>query len=181
MTRPGSVPLLETEFWFLRHGETTANRDGIVAGTIDAPLTGAGLRQAEAAALRLTGAGIAAIWSSPQLRARESARIVAERLALPVVLVPGLGERNWGEWEGQPRAVLVRGRRPAGGEGPEEFRDRVLAALAAIAPPWPALVVGHSGTFRVLHAALGFGEAGETIGNARPVRMSRGGLLIDED
>ena len=39
-----------TEFIFVRHGETKANRDGILQGNIDVPLNDIGIRQAHAAA-----------------------------------------------------------------------------------------------------------------------------------
>ena len=38
-----------TEFIFVRHGETNANRDGILQGNIDVPLNDNGIRQAHAA------------------------------------------------------------------------------------------------------------------------------------
>lgn len=41
--------------WVVRHGETQANRDGIIQGQMDVPLNEEGLRQAEIVAQALKG------------------------------------------------------------------------------------------------------------------------------
>ncbi|MBC7139982.1 MAG: histidine phosphatase family protein [Defluviimonas sp.] len=168
------IPLFGQSFVFLRHGETAHNREGIIAGSSDVPLNATGRAQAEAAADLLAGAGIGAIWCSPLIRARATAEIVAARTGLPVRVLPGLAERNWGAWEGQPHHVLVRERvPPGGGEGPGAFQTRVTAALAQVAPPFPALIVGHSGTARVLAALLCPGVVLPRFANAVPVLWQR--------
>ena len=167
------IPLFAQSFLFLRHGETAHNRDGIIAGSTDVPLNETGLAQAEAAAELLAGAQIAAIWSSPLARARRTAEIVAARMGLPLRVLPGLAERNWGAWEQQPYGVLVRDMVPPGGEGPGTFQSRVTDALAQIKPPFPVLIVGHSGTARVLGALLCPGVVLPRFANAVPVLWQR--------
>ena len=168
------IPLFEQSFLFLRHGETAHNRAGIIAGSTDVPLNASGLAQAKAAAEQLAGVPIAAIWCSPLIRARATADIVAERLGLPLRVLPGLAERNWGAWEDQPYSVLVREMvPPGGGEGPGAFQTRVTAALAQVAPPFPVLIVGHSGTARVLGALLCPGVELPRFANAVPVLFQR--------
>ena len=168
------IPLFEQSFVFLRHGETAHNRAGIIAGATDVPLNAEGLAQAEAAADLLAVVQIAAIWSSPQIRARVTAETVAARLGLPVRVLPGLAERSWGAWEDQSYSVLVREMvPPGGGEGPGAFQTRVTAALAQVAPPFPVLIVGHSGTARVLGALLCPGIELPRFANAVPVLFQR--------
>ncbi|AMY69317.1 histidine phosphatase family protein [Frigidibacter mobilis] len=168
------IPLFSQSFLFLRHGETAHNRAGIIAGATDVPLNAAGLAQAEMAAELLAEAGIAAIWCSPLIRARVTAETVAARLGLPLRVLPGLAERNWGAWEGQPYGVLVREMvPPGGGEGPGAFQTRVTAALAQVTSPFPALIVGHSGTARVLGALLCPGVVLPRFANAVPVLWQR--------
>ena len=75
-------------------------RRGPLQGHTDQPLNDYGRKQARALADRLAGNDIAAIYTSDLSRARETAEILAERLALPVVADPDLRERNWGNWEG---------------------------------------------------------------------------------
>ncbi len=167
------IPLFDHSFLFLRHGETAHNRAGIIAGSTDVPLNAEGLAQAEAAAELLAGVQIAAIWSSPQIRARVTAETVAARHGLAVRLLPGLAERNWGIWEEQPYGALVRDMVPPGGEGPGAFQSRVTAALATVTPPFPVLIVGHSGTARVLGALLCPGVELPRFANAVPVLWQR--------
>lgn len=165
------IPLFGGPFHFLRHGETVANRAGTIAGHLDSPLTELGRRQAGNAGAALSGTGVRRIWTSSLSRARETAAIVARPLDVPVTVLAGLRERAWGAWEGQPRTVLVRSATPEGGEGPDEFRRRVLAALAEIAGPWPALIVAHSGVYRVLHETLLGVPAGRSVPNGVPMRF----------
>ena len=61
--------LHRTRFFFLHHGETDWDRDGKLAGRINAPLNGRGLTQARRAGEMLRPAGIGTICTSPQDRA----------------------------------------------------------------------------------------------------------------
>src|SRR6185436_9362130 len=93
--------LFRAPFYFLRHGETEVNRLGLVSGQSDVELNETGWRQARAAAQRLRGRGIGAIYSSPLKRARDTAGCAAAVLGVEIVIVPQLAERNWGELEGR--------------------------------------------------------------------------------
>lgn len=130
-----------------RHGETDWNAQGILQGWIDVTLNAQGRRQARAMAADFDRAGFAALWSSPLLRARETAEIIAPLIRLPQPrLHDGLMERNFGIFQGIPKSELVElnpvelqlilRRNPAGhfegGETMDEFADRVLAALQDI-------------------------------------------------
>lgn len=166
------IPLLSQPFLFLRHGQTISNLRGVIGGSTDDPLTDLGREQARAAAALLKDRPIAAIWHSPLIRAAETARAVAEVTGAPLVPLAGLAERNWGAWEGEDRAMLVRHATPPGGEGPETFRDRVREALARIAAPFPVLIVAHSGTAREIHAWLSDAPF-DRPGNAAAVEWRR--------
>lgn len=72
---------------FVRHGEPDYARDC---------LTETGRRQAAAAAERLAGEGISAIYTSPCGRARETAGYTARRLGLPVTVLDFMREITWG-------------------------------------------------------------------------------------
>lgn len=168
------IPLLTQPFLLVRHGETAANEANRIGGATDDPLTEAGHAQARAAARALAGRPIAAIWHSPLRRAAQTAAAIAEATGAPLVPLAGLAERNWGEWEGQDRTILVRDATPPGGEGPVAFRARIRAALAAIAPPFPVLIVAHSGTAREIHALLSDAPF-QRPGNAEPVEWRREG------
>jgi probable phosphoglycerate mutase len=65
------------------------------------PLAPAGYEQAHRLARRLAGAGIRAVYSSPQERARQTARILAGALSEQVQIALELDELDYGDWTGQ--------------------------------------------------------------------------------
>ena len=81
---PSTSRLQRVPFWYLRHGETDWNAQGLSQGNVDIPLNPTGLAQARSAAARLRNRGIATIVSSPLSRARVTAEIAGEALSLPV-------------------------------------------------------------------------------------------------
>lgn len=167
-----TLPLFAAAFYFVRHGETTLNAQGLITGWIDTPLTDLGRAQAEAAADRLAPVALGSVFASHLSRARDTAVAIAARHGgLAITAVPGIAERNLGVWEGQPQKVLVRSAKPEGGEGPQEFFERCLAALGAIRGRPSLVVVGHSGTFRVLRTHLCGGDTEDRIPNGHPVRF----------
>jgi broad specificity phosphatase PhoE len=153
---------MPTRIILARHGETDWNLERRWQGHSDRPLNQTGLAQAEELAEQLAGEPIAAVYSSDLLRAHETARVVAARLGLDVVAVPGLREREFGSWEGL-RDVEVEHRFPGAhgppdGETRQEMLRRVLESLEAIAAAHDGetvLVVCHGGPIRaaLLHHA----------------------------
>ena|SRR5579872_6136454 len=146
----------------VRHGETDWNAEGRLQGHTDRPLNEYGRRQAHALAERLADDDIEAIYASDLSRARETAEILGARLGLPVVLDPGLRERNWGNWEGLTGPE--RDRVEYAGEPAAEHGERVLASVRAIADRHPGekvVVITHGGSLRRVQVA--------TYGMALPV------------
>jgi probable phosphomutase (TIGR03848 family) len=90
----------------LRHGRTTSNADGTLAGHRPVSLDDTGQVQAKAAGERLAGVPLAAVVSSPLVRCRETLAI-----ALPQV-APDIDERlvecGYGDWEGQQLGKLAK-------------------------------------------------------------------------
>jgi broad specificity phosphatase PhoE len=153
---------LVTTLLLVRHGETDWNAEGRLQGHTDQPLNDYGRRQARALADRLAGNDIAAIYTSDLSRARETAEILAERLALPVVTDPDLRERNWGNWEGL--TGTERDRIEHVGEANEAHSERVLRGVLRIAAAHPddrVVVVTHGGSLRRIQVAA--------VGMALPV------------
>jgi probable phosphomutase (TIGR03848 family) len=95
----------------LRHGRTTANATGTLAGrTPGVHLDDLGRSQAERAGERLAMVPLAEVVSSPLERCRETARAVAARQqARPRVRTDkALTECDYGEWQGRPLKELSR-------------------------------------------------------------------------
>ncbi|MFC4637162.1 histidine phosphatase family protein [Deinococcus hohokamensis] len=159
---------LATEFWVVRHGESTWNFSGRYQGQTDVPLSPVGVLQAASLAERLTGQHFGAVYTSDLTRAAQTAEAVAERLAgsPPVVREPALREINVGELAG---LVIgdIRERYPAylqalsqdswttrrpGGESMEDLFARsgeAFARLRARHPGQRVLVFTHGGVVRV--------------------------------
>jgi probable phosphomutase (TIGR03848 family) len=95
----------------LRHGRTSANASGTLAGrTPGVHLDDLGRSQAERAAERLAGIPVAELVSSPLERCRETARAVARRQeGRPRIHSDrALTECDYGEWQGRPLRELAR-------------------------------------------------------------------------
>ena len=163
-------------FYFLRHGQSTWNREGRVQGRRDVPLSEEGRAQAERARALLAGTRIGTVVASPLARALETARIVNGTLGRPLVVLDELAECGLGALEGQcvpyddwhPRWRKGEGW-PEGAETYEDFIARGLRAMnLALAQEGPVLVVAHGGIYWSVqrHARL---DEGAVLPNAVPV------------
>jgi broad specificity phosphatase PhoE len=85
----------------VRHGQTESNVLQLFCGHTDIPLDATGMRQAQLLGDRI-GQEVSAdaILTSPLMRARATAAVIAERLQLDPIVVPGLIEINFGAFEG---------------------------------------------------------------------------------
>jgi len=89
--------------FFVRHGESEANTQRIFSNTgWKHQLTKLGRQQAEALAESLSSRGITEIFTSPIMRASESAEIVGARLNVAVKTAPALAEWDVGIYEDRP-------------------------------------------------------------------------------
>jgi len=158
-----------TRLLLVRHGETLANRDFRYIGKRDDMLTEQGRSQAEALAEALSILPVAAVYSSPRQRTRDTAQPIAARHQLPVQILPELVEGSFGAWEGLSRAeVLALGVEderllhaweadpelaPPGGESFAAIQRRVLAAVERLSQTHPdqtIVLVSHVGPIKVL-------------------------------
>ncbi|MFD4989346.1 MSMEG_4193 family putative phosphomutase [Streptomyces sp. NPDC058374] len=92
----------------VRHGRSTANTAGILAGrTPGVRLDDHGRAQAEALPARLAAVPLAAAVSSPLERCRETlAPLLAARPGLAVHEEPGVNECDYGDWSGRKLSEL---------------------------------------------------------------------------
>lgn len=83
---------------WVRHGQSTWNVvDRMQGQAVHPPLTELGRQQADKAATALLDLGVTAILTSPAVRARETADIMASRLGLEPTVEPLLVERGLDE------------------------------------------------------------------------------------
>jgi broad specificity phosphatase PhoE len=153
-----------------RHGATQDNTQGLILGHRDPPLSEAGREQAQILGRRALEAGVRAIWTSPLLRARQTATLVGVTLGIEPRVQRQLIESYRGSWEGRPvreiaaqcpelhagfEAAAPDFRFP-GGESLAEQVRRTREALNLIAgQPGPVIVVAHAGTIRAALIATG--------------------------
>jgi broad specificity phosphatase PhoE len=151
----------------VRHGESHGNRDRIFAIDPAAlPLTQLGYRQAREVADQI---GLMfrpeLVVASPFERARETARVIAETLHLPLEIDSQLYERDVGSLKGQSYDELERAPgydvaapwawRPHGGESYEDVKARVAPVLDRLAlahPERDVVIVSHGGVMQTLQA-----------------------------
>ena len=184
-----------TEILLARHGETDWNRESRFQGHADPPLNELGRRQAAQLAEALAGQELAAAYTSPLRRARETAEVIATRHGLPAVPVEGLREVDVGSWQAltrdevehrfpkQFRRWLDYGQGWDDGETYDEMAKRAIAALEQLAARHDGeriVAVTHGGPIRAAlakAAGISHREArrrGPTIGNCFIARFSVG-------
>ncbi len=91
------------DLYVVRHGETWANAEQRYLGALDASLTERGREQAKALAANMPPE-LDALVVSPRIRAMETARILNERLVLPMQITDNFRERDVGVFEGLTQA-----------------------------------------------------------------------------
>ena len=148
----------------MRHGRTASNLQRVFLGRTDVPMDPLGVRQAGLVAAALAAEPHPdALLTSPLDRARATARLIADRIGVEPVVVPGLIEMDFGELEATPFDRLLRdypdlARRLMaadapdagwpGGETAAGFHRRVRATFDAILRDHPhesVIVVSHGG------------------------------------
>ncbi|KAK7107141.1 uncharacterized protein [Littorina saxatilis] len=124
----------------VRHGETKANKDGVIQGHQDVALSEVGLKQARLVAVRLQNDNFTHIFASDLSRAAQTAGAIAEANAACHCSVQHdrrLRERTFGEFEGKTFKELIAAAQksnkkwpdftPKGAESVEEVRFRAKA------------------------------------------------------
>ncbi len=139
---------MSTVVHLVRHGEVENPRRLVYGRRPGCSLSARGREQARALAARLAGREVAAVYSSPLERARETAGLIAEGLGLPVTVMDALMESTFaGPWEGRPWEE-VRSRARADWE---TYRRNPLAL--ATEEPLAMLAARMAGALHALAAA----------------------------
>ena len=172
-----------TTIYLIRHGEVEDSKPRRYNGHIDVPLSANGIEQirklssflsaevqkcnSTVGAECLRPAVLKAVYCSGLSRAKKTAEIIAEPFGLEPVVIDGLKERSFGEWEGMsfdevnekwPDAFKAWARdplkfSPIGGESTLETRDRVVPAFNKIVDDHKGeeiAVISHGGVIRVI-------------------------------
>jgi broad specificity phosphatase PhoE len=155
---------MKTVIVLARHGRTEWHHGNRYTGATDLPIDDVGRQQADQ--LREWAEDFApdALWSSPMLRARQTATPTAEALGLPPVVDARLRELDFGTAEGRMLSELPVAVAKAfeldpvdhhfpGGEDPAAAADRVYEVFQQIGKEHASqkvLVVAHNTLIRLL-------------------------------
>lgn len=150
----------------IRHGLTELNKKKVVNGQIDEPLAPEGVKQAKAA-LSFIPQTIKQIYTSPLLRAQQTAKIVNSKLKKPIQIQDELTEIHMGSLAGYSWLSMENGLelkkkhrsiefdyRPQGGESAIQVKKRIVKFLKKIQgkyQDYEVLIVTHGGIIRLLH------------------------------
>ncbi|PKH41475.1 probable phosphomutase, MSMEG_4193 family [Nocardioides alpinus] len=128
----------------VRHGRSTANATGVLAGRLPGVhLDDTGVAQAAAVGDRLGGVRLAAAVVSPLERCKETCREITRRQATPLrpTTEKQLSECDYGDWQGRPLRELAKEKlwktvqsQPSaatfpGGESMRAMQDRAVASI----------------------------------------------------
>lgn len=92
-----------------RHGRTAANATGVLAGrTPGIRLDEVGTEQARRAAERISGLQLAAAFTSPLERCKETSALLLAGTGLRAKVERGLNECDYGDWAGRKMKDLVK-------------------------------------------------------------------------
>jgi len=172
-------------FFFIRHGRTAWNAvDRIIPLQNDMALDDSGFQQAAYAADKLSCFHFSAIITSPLLRARQTADIIASKSGSPVVIDKGFIEADLGSWGGKlfTDICIKQGLDPLGAIAPDYPSDaepkhvieqRVLNAFISCSEKYikDFLIVAHGGTFSALNSVLNI-KARQLPKNATPFKFN---------
>ena len=151
---PARKPIPPTVILLVRHGVTPTTGKILPGRAAGLHLSDEGRLQAEGAAKRIAHLPrVAAIYSSPLERARETAAPIARAKRMPIRIDRGLLECDFGEWTGErldrlskrPEWDVVQ-RHPSafrfpGGESFTEMQARITGALARLVAQHPGRVI----------------------------------------
>ena len=119
-----------TEFYFVRHGKTFANQQGLKQGTINSEITylsEVGRQQAKILHDRFDVSFADKIYVSPLQRTKDTADYLNSGVGLPIEKDERLLEISYGKWDGQSNAELMK-------TYPEVFDEELKDVLPSYAP-----------------------------------------------
>jgi probable phosphoglycerate mutase len=164
--------------FFVRHGEAETNKNDVLSSDYDGyPLTENGRSQVSATAEQLQGIMFDRAYSSPVLRARQTAEILLEGRGIEPKVDERLRERGMGEMEGKQAhngnwiiPMLRKREYSLGVESFQDMAERTLSFIDAVPKEGNTLVATHESPISVLACSIlglvEFNGKGIKVGNA---------------
>lgn len=160
------------KLFFIRHGQTDWNIEGKIQGSRNIQLNDTGIKQAEELITKVLEEKykFSKIYSSPQRRAAKTAEILSKATNIQYIIDDGLGEIDFGAWEGlswrevreqypteyNEWYVNRRYTKAPEGESYEDMMKRVLKAIRKIIDEnnEDVAIVTHSAVIMCLQCCL---------------------------
>lgn len=160
-----------TTLYLVRHGKTVGSDIKTYKGSLDIPMSEAGIEQIIKTAGFISNydkaSRLSAVYCSPLSRAVKSAEIIAGAYGLTPLISPDLMERHFGIWEGMSYTEIKEKYpeefeawannpliySPTNGESTLEVRDRIIPALENIISKHNGeniAIVAHGGVNRII-------------------------------
>lgn len=152
--------------YVIRHGKTDWNTEGRIQGSIETELNAEGIKQAENVKSQLSSTKIDFILSSPRKRCMETASIIAKDSAIPIIEIPELAERGFGEFEGKPKDKSYdwnefwsweANKQYVSAENVRDFYDRVSGFIGRVKKDYNGkniLIVTHAGVCAIIYCII---------------------------
>lgn len=163
--------------YFVRHGQSEANKRHVFAGQIDTPLTAVGRAQARAAGLSAKKFKFDLIVSSPLVRALETAQIIADTIGYPrdkIIVNEIFKEHYIGSLAGKPwRGYEEFDKRFPDMESWETMLERAKSGLEFLKMQTSEniLLVGHGSFSRALRTVIDPSQIYDEQPNAKVVQL----------
>lgn len=162
------------KIYLIRHGKTPLNIAKKVNGEVDEPLAPEGIEQAKGI-ISTIPKSVKYIYSSPLIRAKKTADIIAKSLKIPVIVADELTEIKMGSlagksWEEMENGMELKKKhrtvqfdyRKFGGESLKDVKKRALGFFKKINSKhadFEILCVSHGGMIRLINML----EKGEAV------------------
>lgn len=174
------------QFWFVRHGESEHNAQGMFCGSLDSPLTTKGHQQARQAAQFFLDKQCQWIVTSPLVRAYETAEPIARQQKLHLIIDSRLKEHSKGDKENTEYMKMrsFQWRDIPGAEPMESLYERTLSSLQDLSElNGVGIIVSHAGVARAVEAIRTQTSPAELydlgkVGNAEPYLVTIPDLLL---
>lgn len=167
----GGIQKRVLRLFLVRHGETAENAQMRYLGRRDEPLTDTGRRQADQAAAALSSFPMRAVYTSPLMRASETAVRIQKACGAMLQTDARLMEGSFGRWEGLRRDEVIKlggpdaerlarweedaSAEPPNGESLKEIQRRVVGLVVELSKKEigsPVVLVSHVGPIKALLA-----------------------------
>lgn len=156
------------KFYFIRHGETTFNKEKRYTGTFDISINKEGIKQTKDVLILLSKLDISVIYSSPLKRALQTAIIISTQLKLPIIIITEFQERFLGTFQTKKKLNYNK-KYFNNAQTLYQHRRQTIIGFNKIRIKQNILIIGHSGTYKALNKHLLNVNISKSINNSTPI------------